>query len=196
MTLRLGSKRDIRRTLPIMPPGAGNFDRFTQKCTSCHLCVAKCPTQVIKPSFLEYGPGGMMQPMMNFDHQFCNYDCTLCSDVCPTEALLPLTREQKNHNQMGVVQLYLENCIVYTDETSCGACSEHCPTQAVRMVHYKDSLTIPEIEPEICVGCGGCEYICPAKPWKAIFVEGLTAHNTISLEFEEAETHEIDDFGF
>lgn len=196
MTLRLGPKRDIRRTLPIMPPGAGNFERFTEKCTSCHLCVAKCPTQVIKPSFLDYGLGGMLQPMMNFDHQFCNYDCTLCSDVCPTGALLPLTREQKNLNQMGVVQLYLENCIVYTDETSCGACSEHCPTQAVHMVHYKDSLTIPQIEPEICVGCGGCEYICPAKPWKAIFVEGLTAHNTISLDFEEAETKEIDDFGF
>ena len=194
--LKIGPKRNVRRTKPILPPGAGNFERFTKQCTSCHLCVAKCPVQVIKPSLLDYGLGGIMQPMMNFDRHYCNYDCTICSDVCPTDALLPLTREAKHHNQMGVVQLYLENCIVYTDDTSCGACSEHCPTQAVRMVPYKPGLTMPEIHPEICVGCGGCEYICPALPWKAIFVEGIAEHATIELEFEEAKEYDIDDFGF
>jgi len=194
--IELGPKRDIARTKPIMPPGAFDFRQFTEKCTSCHLCVAKCPAQVIKPAFLEYGVGGMFQPMMNFDNHFCNYDCTICSDVCPTDALIPLSKDDKHHNQMGVVQLYLENCIVYTDETSCGACSEHCPTQAVHMVHYKDSLTIPKIEQAICVGCGGCEYVCPAKPWKAIFVEGKPVHERIELEFEEVEETKVDDFGF
>ena len=194
--IELGPKRDIARTKPIMPPGAFDFRQFTEKCTSCHLCVAKCPAQVIKPAFLEYGVGGMFQPMMNFDNNFCNYDCTICSDVCPTDALIPLSKDDKHHNQMGVVQLYLENCIVYTDETSCGACSEHCPTQAVHMVHYKDSLTIPKIEQAICVGCGGCEYVCPAKPWKAIFVEGKPVHERIELEFEEVEETKVDDFGF
>lgn len=194
--IELGPKRDVARTKPIMPPGAFNFERFTEKCTSCHLCVAKCPAQVIKPAFLDYGLGGMFQPMMNFDNHFCNYDCTICSDVCPTDALLPLSKDDKHHNQMGVVQLYLENCIVYTDETSCGACSEHCPTQAVHMVAYKGSLTIPKIEQAICVGCGGCEYVCPAKPWKAIFVEGKSTHERIELEFEEVEESTVDDFGF
>lgn len=194
--IELGPKRDVARTKPIMPPGAVDFDRFTEKCTSCHLCVAKCPAQVIKPAFLDYGLGGMFQPMMNFDNHFCNYDCTICSDVCPTDALIPLNKDAKHHNQMGVVQLYLENCIVYTDETSCGACSEHCPTQAVHMVPYKDSLTIPKIEQAICVGCGGCEYVCPAKPWKAIFVEGKPVHERIELEFEEVEETTVDDFGF
>jgi ferredoxin len=194
--IELGPKRDVARTKPILPPGATRFDHFTEKCTSCHLCVAKCPAQVIKPAFLDYGLGGMLQPMMNFDHHFCNYDCTICSDVCPTDALLPLTKDDKHHNQMGVVQLYLENCIVYTDETSCGACSEHCPTQAVHMVPYKDSLTIPKIEQAICVGCGGCEYVCPAKPWKAIFVEGKAVHERIELEFEAVEETTVDGFGF
>jgi len=194
--IELGSKREVARTKPIMPPGATDFKRFTEKCTSCHLCVAKCPAQIIKPAFLDYGLGGMLQPMLHFDNHFCNYDCTICCDVCPTDALLPLSKDDKHHNQMGVVQLYLENCIVYTDETSCGACSEHCPTQAVHMVPYKDSLTIPKIEQNICVGCGGCEYVCPAKPWKAIFVEGKTAHARIELEFEEVEETTVDGFGF
>jgi ferredoxin len=195
-TLHLGAKKNVGRKKPIMPPGALTFDKLSQQCTSCHLCITKCPSAVIKPSFLEYGIGGMMQPMMYFDHQFCNYDCTVCSDVCPTGALTHITQEEKHTLQMGVVQLYLENCIVYTDETSCGACSEHCPTQAVSMIPYKDSLTIPFIKQEICVGCGGCEFICPAKPWKAIFVEGITEHASIFIEQEKAEEVEIDGFGF
>ncbi|MEA4936939.1 MAG: 4Fe-4S dicluster domain-containing protein [Paludibacter sp.] len=195
-TLRLGPKKETGRKQPIMPPGALSIDKFSQKCTSCHLCISKCPSEVIKPSFLEYGIGGMMQPMMYFERQFCNYDCTICSEVCPTGALTHLTQDEKHHTQMGVVQLHLENCIVYTDETSCGACSEHCPTQAVSMKPYKGSLTIPVIDQEICVGCGGCEFICPAKPWKAIFVEGISEHKAISIVKEKVEKVEIDGFGF
>ena len=194
--LRLGPKKQVGRQQAIMPPGAWNIEHFAQHCTSCHLCISKCPSHVIKPAFLEYGIGGMMQPMMYFDHQFCNYDCTVCSEVCPTGALQPLTKEQKHETQIGVVQLHLENCIVYTDETSCGACSEHCPTQAVSMIPYKDSLTIPFIRQEICVGCGGCEFICPSLPWKAIFVEGRERHTTVYIEKDKKQAIEIDGFGF
>lgn len=189
-------KRELKRQTPISPPGSVSFDHLREKCISCHLCVSKCPSHVIKPAFLEYGLGGMMQPKLYFDHGFCNYDCTICGEVCPTGAIKPLTIEQKNHTQMGRVNFIIENCIVYYDETSCGACSEHCPTQAVHMVPYKGALTIPETNPEICVGCGGCEYVCPAIPYKAIYVEGLPAQNTFEVEHEEIEEIEINDFGF
>ena len=189
-------KRELKRQTPIAPPGALSFDHLKEKCISCHLCVSKCPSHVIKPAFLEYGLGGVMQPKLYFDHGFCNYDCTVCGDVCPTGALLPLTIEEKNHTQMGKVHFILENCIVYYDETSCGACSEHCPTQAVHMVPYKDHLTIPETDPSICVGCGGCEYVCPAIPFKSIYVEGLSTQNIIEIEQEEFEEIMINGFGF
>ncbi len=76
---------------------------------------------------------------------------------------------------MGQVQLILENCVVYAENTACGACSENCPTQAVTMVPYREGLTLPEIVPEICVGCGACEYACPTTP-KSIYVEGNPIH--------------------
>ena len=137
-----------------------------------------------------------MQPKLYFEHGFCNYDCTLCGDVCPTKAIQSLTKEEKHQTQMGKVHFIIENCIVYNDETSCGACSEHCPTQAVSMIPYKDSLTIPHTDTSICVGCGGCEYVCPAKPYKAIFVEGLETQNTIQFKKQKQEDVVIDDFGF
>lgn len=189
-------KRELKRQQPIAPPGVQNIDRLLQKCISCHLCVTKCPSHVIKPALFEYGLGGIMQPKLYFDQGFCSYDCTVCGDVCPTGAILPLTKDEKHHTQMGQVNFIIENCIVYYDETSCGACSEHCPTQAVSMVPYKGALTIPHIEPSICVGCGGCEYVCPAVPFKAIYVEGLKEQQTIELVHEEKEEHVIDGFGF
>ena len=90
-----------------------------------------------------------------------------------------------------------ENCIVNTDETSCGACSEHCPTQAVTMIPYKNGLTIPSVNPDICVGCGGCEYVCPVRPFRAIYIEGNPVHQE-AKPFQEAEKKEVilDDFGF
>jgi ferredoxin len=192
----LTSRRKSKRQTAISPPGSLSANHLQNKCTSCHLCVSKCPSGVIKPAFIEYGPAGIMQPMMNFDHGFCNYDCTICSEVCPSGALTPLTVDAKHANQMGQVRFIIENCIVYTDGTSCGACSEHCPTQAVSMVAYKGDLTIPHTEVDICVGCGGCEYVCPAKPHKAIYVEGLDKHQKITIKKEEKQEIKVNDFGF
>ncbi|MDR1341498.1 MAG: 4Fe-4S dicluster domain-containing protein, partial [Prevotellaceae bacterium] len=167
-----GSKDSYERRHPILPPGAISTENMLKHCTSCHLCISKCPSRVLKPAFLEYGLAGMMQPTMYFEKGFCNFDCVVCSEVCPNGAIKQLTKDEKHLNQGGHVVFSREICIVQTEETNCGACSEHCPTQAVTMVPYKDSLTIPQINVEICVGCGGCEFICPVRPFRAIHVEG------------------------
>lgn len=178
----------INKNHPVSPPGSISIKHFKDKCTACHLCVSACPTNVLQPSFLEYGFTGMMQPHMDFHTNYCNYDCTICSEVCPTGAILPLTMEGKKKTQIGRVHFIIENCVVYTDNTACGSCSEHCPTQAVRMIPYKDDLTIPETHPDICVGCGACEYACPVRPVRAIYVDGNFSHQIAQEpEFDELE---------
>lgn len=167
--------------LPVCPPGSKSIERFTSLCTACHLCITHCPSQVLKPSSFEYGWAGMMQPRLDYNTSFCNYECIICSQVCPTGAILPLTKEEKKTIQLGKVRFIHRNCIVRTHETECGACSEHCPTKAVYLVPYKTSLYIPEVNPDICVGCGACEYICPAVPVKAIYVETNTVHRAARL---------------
>jgi formate hydrogenlyase subunit 6/NADH:ubiquinone oxidoreductase subunit I len=146
---------------------------------------------------MEYGIGGMMMPMMSFEKGFCNFDCVICSRVCPSNALTPLAVEHKHRLQVGKVVFIPEICVVHKDGTSCGACSEHCPTQAVKMVPYKNGLTIPQIDADICVGCGGCEYICPTRPQRAIYVEGNKVHREAkAFEVEKNEVKEVTDFGF
>lgn len=170
---------------PVSPPGSIGIERFNRLCTGCGLCISACPTQVLKPAYQEYGLKGFMQPHMDYYHGQCNFDCTRCSEICPTGALLPLTLDQKHILQIGKVVFVRTNCVVYTNETACGACSEHCPTKAVHLVPYKGSLMIPQVDQSICIGCGACEHPCPLEPgYKAIYVNGNPIH-------EEAKKPEI-----
>ncbi len=161
--------------LPVTPPGSLSHDHFTGKCIACYLCVGACPTNVIVPSFFDYGLEGFMQPKLDYHKSFCNFDCTRCTEVCPTGALTELDRDTKHITQLGIAKFMYESCIVTVDRTDCGACSEHCPTKAVTMVPY-NGLLLPEVNPELCIGCGACEFACPTEPYKAIYVESNAVH--------------------
>jgi ferredoxin len=183
---------------PVSPPGSRSISHFTQRCTACHLCVSACPTQVLQPSLWEYGWTGIFQPHMDYNANFCNQECIICGQVCPTGAILTLPVNEKKLAQIGKVSFIKDNCIVETEGTECGACSEHCPTKAVQMIPYK-KLHLPEIKNEYCIGCGACEFACPVKPYKAIFVDGNEIHQTAKIKVEEKIKEKVDlksDFPF
>jgi len=182
----------------IAPPGAISFDNLKNHCTTCHACISACPSQIIKPAFLEYGLEGFMMPVLSFKDHFCTYECNKCSQVCPNGALLPLSIEEKKICQIGKAKYSLKECIVYRDRTDCGACDEHCPTNAITMIPFKDTgLYIPKLDRNVCVGCGACEYICPASPVKAIIVIGNEEHQIAKEAVkEEKKEVKIDEFGF
>ena len=185
------------KKLPVTPPGSLSIERFKDLCTGCHLCVVQCPTQILKPAGLQYGFDFMLRPYMSFNNKYCNYSCIVCSQVCPTDAIRPISEERKKVIQVGIAEFYLDLCIVKTEENDCGACSEHCSTQAVHMVPYKGTLTIPKVEPELCIGCGGCESICPVRPERAIIVISNAVHQTAEKpKEEEVKKVDVDDFGF
>jgi len=129
---------------------------------------------------------------MDYQMGFCNFECKLCGDVCPTSAISPISLEEKKLKQLGKAKFVKDNCIVNTENTDCGACSEHCPTKAVNMVPYKNKLVIPEVKDEFCIGCGACEFACPTKPYKAIYVEGNPKHLTAKINKEKKIEQEVD----
>ena len=175
------------KEFPVAPPGATSIGMYNEKCTACNLCVNACPSDVLQPAFLQYGLMGLLQPHMDYWSGYCNHECVRCLEVCPTGALMPLETETKKLTQIGMVKFIKDNCIVHTDDTDCGACSEHCPTKAVRMVPYENTkLVIPEVKEEICIGCGACEFACPTTPYKAIYVNGNPTHVLAEKPVEEA----------
>jgi polyferredoxin len=164
------------RTYPVCPPGGLGIEDFNKDCTACSLCISACPNRVLQPAFKQYGIAGIMQPVMDYHKSFCTYNCTICTEICPTNALHPLVLEAKKLTQIGKAIFIKDNCIVKTEKTACGACSESCPTKAVHMIPYEGNLVIPEVTEDICIGCGHCEYACPTVPYKAIFVNGNALH--------------------
>ena len=190
-------RRHGNKWLPIVPPGAISLERFKDVCTGCQICVTQCPSHVLRPTGLEYGFDYMLKPRVAYIDSYCNYECTVCSEVCPTHAIKPLTKEEKATTQVGIATFFINRCIVKTERTDCGACSEHCPTQAVHMVPYEGTLTIPQVNPDLCIGCGGCESICPVRPMRAIIIKANEVHKFVEKpKEEEVKKVEIDDFGF
>ena len=165
-----------KREIPLSPAGSLAVKRLNNHCTSCHLCIAKCPNNVLRPSVKEYGITNIMQPVMYYEKGFCDYNCNLCSTVCPNGAISKVSIEEKQKIKIGYASLNIESCVVVTDKEECGNCSRHCPVDAIRMLPYEDKRRIPKVDTELCIGCGACEFHCPAKPFTAIYVEGYEVH--------------------
>lgn len=165
-------KIPLRKT-PVLPPGAKSLRHLASKCTACQLCVASCPNGVLRPST---DLSRLMQPESSYERGYCRPECTRCSNVCPTGAIVPLTAADKSAVQIGHAVVVRENCVVLTDGVSCGNCARHCPAGAILMVpsdpSRKDSPRVPAVDTERCIGCGACENLCPARPFSAIYVEG------------------------
>ncbi len=156
----------------VAPPGRHSMTRFLEKCTGCGLCVARCPAKVLRPSSNEFGWLHPLHPVMDFESSYCRYNCTRCTEVCPTGALLPLTIEEKHIFIIGHAQVEPANCI------GCGLCVSRCPRKAIALrprtaTSPGHSRSIATVDTAACIGCGACEYICPATPIKAIVINGV-----------------------
>jgi formate hydrogenlyase subunit 6/NADH:ubiquinone oxidoreductase subunit I len=133
---------------------------------------------------MDYGLDGLMVPVMDYSKGYCDYECNLCGQVCPTGAIKELPLAQKKLVQIGKVQLLKDKCIVHLKNEDCGACVEACPTHAVYAV-VRNNVHYPEINNELCIGCGACENMCPEMP-KAIVVDGLAEHGKAKEPFYDA----------
>ena len=168
-----------RQTL-LTPPGSLSFKNFAQHCTGCQLCVSDCPNDVLRPSTdLMH----LMLPEMSYERGFCRPECTRCSEVCPAGAIHLIDKEEKSSVQIGHAVFIKKNCVAITDQVECGNCARHCPSGAIEMVpldeNDEESPMIPAINDAACIGCGACEYVCPSRPFSAIYVEGHEVHRKI-----------------
>jgi polyferredoxin len=177
-TSKLFPKKRLK-LVPVTPPGSTGLKHFTESCTACQLCVTQCPTGVLRPSFLEYGIAGMMQPHLDFNYNSCDYNCIVCLKACPSGAINSFPLNQKKMISLGNAKIDKEICIVYKNGTACAACDEMCPTGATHMIDYKNGLPAPTVNTDMCIGCGACEHACPTKPKKAIIVDPFAEHQKI-----------------
>lgn len=168
------------RETPLVPPGAQSLEHFARHCTGCQLCVSVCPNGVLRPA---KGLVTLTQPEMGFERGYCRPECVRCGEVCPTGAILPLTRAEKSAVKVGVAVWKKDNCVPLHDNHPCDNCARHCPTEAITMIPSQaanpSSVRIPAVNESKCIGCGACEALCPARPFSAIHVEGVRVHSEV-----------------
>ena len=166
--------------LLIRPPGALGEKEFLQRCVRCAECVQVCLGNALQPAFLQAGLDGIFSPMLVARTGYCEFNCTLCGQVCPTGAIRQLSMEEKRSLKIGHAWFDKNTCLPFAKAIPCMVCEEHCPTpeKAIRFKQETMSnaegvmITIkqPYVVDELCIGCGICENKCPLPGKAAIYV--------------------------
>ncbi len=172
--------RVSKKRLFIRPPGAVTESEFIENCMRCGQCVQSCPTSFIQPAFTEAGLEGLWTPIVNAKAGYCLFECTECTEVCPSEALKPLSLNEKKTFKIGTAIVDKNLCYTYSDGFTCTVCYDKCPTKEkaikqreIEIWSFTGRLTKIKqiyIDPDLCTGCGICEYVCPRTDAPGIYI--------------------------
>ncbi len=167
----------------LRPPGSLKEDDFMERCIRCEECVRICATSggCLQMAFLETGLEGLMTPVSKYRLGYCEYNCNLCGQICPTKAIRPLDLDDKQETKIGTAFFLTDRCIPYRLNENCIVCEEHCPLpeKAIKLneKEYTDLETgeirliaYPYVDTELCIGCGICENKCPLEGEAGIIV--------------------------
>ncbi|MBL6928433.1 MAG: 4Fe-4S dicluster domain-containing protein [Rhodospirillales bacterium] len=155
----------------LRPPGAVPEADFLARCVRCAACVAVCPQNALQPLYDATGMSGLFSPGLVPAGGYCDPECSRCGAVCPTEAIVELTGEERLWAKTGTAEIVREDCLAWENKEKCMVCDEVCPFDAVVFKIEPDHpVTVPHVEENKCVGCGYCENACPVKRPAAIRV--------------------------
>ena len=164
----------------VRPPGALAEKEFLGRCVRCGECMKVCIGNALHSSWLEAGFEGIFTPRLISRIGYCEYNCTLCGQVCPTGALQRLTRVGKQTTVIGRAFFDKNRCLPYASGTPCIVCEEHCPTPD-KAIKFREvlvensrgervSVLQPYVVESLCIGCGICENRCPLSGEAAVIV--------------------------
>ncbi len=141
----------------LRPPGARVEPAFLNTCTRCTDCIEACPYDSIRRLGPEFGDIAGTPGIIPDESP-----CYLCEDMpcisaCEPAALMPTPREQVD---MGLAVIDLTTCYQAAGQP-CDYCVVRCPLKQTAIRMNEDD--VPQIDPQGCVGCAVCAYLCPAN---------------------------------
>jgi len=180
--LSAGIKNKNSQQRRIRPPGALVEDEFLDRCIRCFECIRICQSngRCLQPDAIHASLLELWVPVAMMREGYCEYNCNLCGQVCPTEAILPLTLAEKQKTPMGLAYFDKNICIPFAEYRDCIVCEEHCPTPDKAIKFELKQVTMPDgtgrlvkypyVVRNLCIGCGICETKCPLPGEAGIFL--------------------------
>jgi MauM/NapG family ferredoxin protein len=176
--LRTGVRAKQPHPQLIRPPGVEDEGEFLARCLRCSQCMKVCPTSGLQPALFEAGLEGLWTPWLVSRLGYCDYGCNACGQVCPSGAIPPLDLARKRAAVIGEAVVDRNRCLPWAHGIPCIVCEEMCPVpeKAIRLeeVAVTDDegqpviVQRPYVLPDLCIGCGICEYQCPVEGESAI----------------------------
>ena len=124
---------------------------FTEDCTRCGQCMELCPQQIVR-----IGDGGF--PMVNFDLGECVL-CGECTTHCEAGLFLDAPERGAAWDHAALIS---ERCLTHLG-VLCRSCEDACEPRAIRFPLAAGSVPKPEVDAQLCTGCGGCIRPCPEQ---------------------------------
>ena len=156
---------------------------FFDRCTRCSKCIDSCAEGVLKR-----GDGGF--PEVDFQTKELSLgdsvsfgaelgkECTFCgecADACP-ESLFFTRQQRANYPNSDIepwnysaqitkdsTESHKNNACMVTKGIVCHSCKEVCDVSAINMEYNLDSIAEPNVNDELCTGCGACVSVCPTN---------------------------------
>lgn len=144
---------------PVMRPfGAVSEAEFREACTGCDACAKACPEAIIIA-----GPGGL--PVIDPSLGACTF-CGVCIETCETGALV--------EDQPWPWRASADASCLSLNGVFCRSCEDQCDEGAIRFRLQTGGRSTPNIDPDLCVGCGACAASCPAGAVRLIHTPQTT----------------------
>ena len=164
----LAQRLDLARfrvRIVLRPPGALPEADFLHTCYRCGNCVDVCPARAIR-KLTSDDPELSGTPYIDPDLAACVVCEELaCMKTCPSGALKLVGTVAEI--EMGLARWKAGACL-RTQGDNCTLCVDKCPVGSAALAIAAAGGI--EVRDDGCVGCGTCQFYCPAQP-KAIAVQ-------------------------
>jgi len=180
--IKIGLPNKEKESRLVRPPGSLEEDLFQDRCIRCMECVRICESNggCLQPDQIHSSVLQLWLPVAVMREGYCEFNCNLCGQVCPTEAILPLSVKEKQKTSMGLAYFDKNLCIPFAQNKDCLVCEEHCPTpdKAIKFEIKEvlqpngqiQTIKYPYVDLNLCIGCGICENKCPLPGEPGVFV--------------------------